>query len=187
MNTFLSALVTTMCCITMFTFTVICYFQRSRLTALPIKLQELGHYGVPSDLVETEEKCRFYTIILRNYIFVSAFFYTILPFADYKKCKAKQEKSVYTKHIPCGFSPLWFPFSYQHTPLYEIVLFYTLCNAYAYCLIVSQFFLLCSCIILHILSHMRNLKKKLHEAVSAPVLREKNLKNCFEYHEAIFE
>lgn len=172
-------------CITLLlTFTMIFKLKRRALKETITKLYGLEEYFDSPETRKMEKRIKIIANVLFVYIILSCTVHVAFPFFNLKSCEEEKKHAVYTKEIPCGvIFPIRFPFDYNHSPAYELVIIYIGLSVYAFPSVIANTLLLNFSLALHTIGHLRNYKNIVSEAVSTQ--NEDLMKRCIDYHDAI--
>lgn len=162
-------------------------FKRGHICQIVSRLKKLESYFVPPDVQRTERIMRIFTKFWYYYTCVADVANTLMPLLQYSNCMKSRESSVHLKHVPCGLiSPLWFPFDYKKSPLYELVIFYILGFTLLFSISGIGACALKTTVDLHVVGHLRTLKRQLKIAVEEEKSWSK-FKKCIKYHQEIIK
>lgn len=165
---------------------VLFLWKRNAITVLLQDLQDYNDFGKPHNIDKLNDSFNLYTKVYYYYCAASVFLYGIISqTSGARQCKERNEK--YGRDEVCGFiAPLWLPFNYNYTPIYEILMIVQLMfglNAAAVLMISFMIFV----IVQHICCKIKHLKGSVAEIFSSqdPAIQRKRLINVIRYHQYI--
>lgn len=142
---------------------VVFLWKRNEITLLLQDLQNWHDFGQPEDADEVNKQFNFYTKIYYVYCGVGMIFYFLFVHTvGAKACEARNEALAGRKEI-CGFfAPIWLPFNYNSTPIYEVVLTIQLLSSFYSGPVITVSFMI-FVIVQHVRCKIRHLKKLMME------------------------
>lgn len=161
-------------------------WKRQDINLLLQDLQDYKEFGKPKDAENINKQLNFYTKIYYWYCEAGIIFYFVFVHTiGAKACKARN-KELGSNEV-CGFfAPIWLPFNYSSTPLYEIVLIIQLLSSlYSGPVITVSFMIFV--IVQHVCCKIRHLKNLIIELfLSRRCIKKKNhLIRIIRYHQFI--
>lgn len=166
---------------------IICFkINTKKIRNLVVELKELETFFVALDIMKMERRIRFLTKSAIFFTYCTNILYVFLPFVRYDKCQMEKKSAVHLKHVPCGvFTPMWLPFRYDDSPLFQTVVLLTLGFTFVFSYVGIGSTSFSASINMHIVGHIKTLKKQIRVAIEEKS-REKFIK-CVQYHIEIIQ
>lgn len=160
--------------------------RRDGITVLLQHLQDYKEFGKPANVDKINDSFNLLSKIYYFYCVAGIVLYFVL--AQTTGAIACVERNVrFTRNEVCGFfSPLWFPFNYNYTPVYEILMTTQLLSGmYAAPVLTISFMVFV--IVQHICCKIRHLKSLMIEVFCSQdvITQRTRLINIIRYHQFI--
>lgn len=160
------------------------YSKRLKIVELQRQLTLLENHFQSPDIYDVELRIRRITKIAYIIGIIGGEFYVLGPFLSKKHCELERmgiNSTFYQDHWPCGiYAPFWFPFSFNKSPIFEIVIFVLVLNGLIYETLGYGCYSLEYALVEHTIRHLRNLRRNLAIVISSR--DERTFIKCIEYH-----
>lgn len=141
------------------------------------------------DLEQIDVKANFIAKAISFYSIFGVLVYAAVPLISAKSCEKIKPSNMVRLNLPCGLiARLRFPFRYDYSPIYEIVITHEICTVLIATMLVSTITTLTCGILVHIVGQLKILNRFVLLLSFYPVdIMEEKLRFCLKYHMEIID